>query len=71
MQDFKSSFKQTVSGGLRAATQIIGCSISLVLISPHMTFITLLCIPSVIAVGTLFGSILRKTSREAQAQVIA
>lgn len=71
VQDFKSSFKQTVSGGLRAATQIIGCSISLVFISPQMTFVTLLCIPSVIGVGTLFGAILRKTSREAQAQVNA
>lgn len=69
VQDFKSSFKQTVSGGLRAATQIIGCSVSLILISPQMTYITLLCVPTIIAVGTLFGSILRKTSRNAQAQV--
>ncbi|KRT82824.1 ABC transporter ATP-binding protein, partial [Oryctes borbonicus] len=69
IQDFKSSFKQTISGGLRAATQIIGCSISLVLISPHMTLFTLLCVPSVIVVGTLFGAVLRKTSRRAQAQI--
>ncbi|CAH0550882.1 unnamed protein product [Brassicogethes aeneus] len=69
IQDFKSSFKQTISGGLRAATQIIGCSVSLIMISPHMTFITLLCIPSVIAVGTIFGALLRSTSRKAQAQV--
>lgn len=69
IQDFKSSFKQTVSGGLRAVTQIIGCAASLVIISPHMTFVTLLCIPTVVAVGTLFGSMLRITSRKAQAQV--
>ncbi|KAJ8963392.1 hypothetical protein NQ318_018870 [Aromia moschata] len=68
VQDFKSSFKQTVSGGLRAIAQIIGSSVSLVIISPQMTFITLLCIPSVIAVGTLFGSLLRVTSRRAQEQ---
>ncbi|CAH2004100.1 unnamed protein product [Acanthoscelides obtectus] len=68
IQDFKSSFKQTVSGGLRAATQILGCSVSLVMISPEMTFVTLLCVPSVIAVGTIFGSLLRVTSRRAQAQ---
>ncbi|CAG9764190.1 unnamed protein product [Ceutorhynchus assimilis] len=68
IQDFKSSFKQTVSGGLRAATQIIGCSVSLFLISPYMTVVSLLCIPSVIGVGTIFGSILRLTSRKAQAQ---
>ncbi|XP_019865042.1 mitochondrial potassium channel ATP-binding subunit [Aethina tumida] len=69
IQDFKSSFKQTISGGLRAATQIIGCSVSLIMISPQMTFITLLCIPTVIAVGTIFGAILRATSRKAQSQV--
>lgn len=69
IQDFKSSFKQTVSGGLRATAQIIGCSISLVLISPQMTVLTLLCVPSIIVVGTLFGAALRKTSRRAQAQV--
>ncbi|KAI4467316.1 atp-binding cassette sub-family b [Holotrichia oblita] len=69
IQDFKSSFKQTVSGGLRAATQIIGCSVSLVLISPQMTLFTLLCVPSVIVVGTIFGAVLRKTSRRAQAQI--
>lgn len=69
IQDFKSSFKQTVSGGLRAATQIIGCSVSLVIISPQMTFVTLLCIPTIIIVGTVFGSLLRRISRKAQAQV--
>lgn len=69
VQEFKSSFKQTVSGGLRAATQIIGCSVSLIMISPEMTFITLLCVPSIVAVGTLIGSLLRATSRRAQAQV--
>ncbi|KAJ8976437.1 hypothetical protein NQ317_008471 [Molorchus minor] len=68
IQDFKSSFKQAISGGLRAAAQIIGCSVSLVMISPQMTFVTLLCIPSVVAVGTIFGSLLRTTSRRAQAQ---
>ncbi|KAF2899958.1 hypothetical protein ILUMI_06225 [Ignelater luminosus] len=69
IQDFKSSFKQVVSGGLRASTQIIGCSISLIVISPQMTFITLLCVPAVIVLGSAVGSVLRQTSRRAQAQV--
>lgn len=69
IQDFKSSFKQVVSGGLRATTQIIGCAVSLLIISPHMTFVTLLCIPAVIATGSAIGSLLRQTSRKAQAQV--
>lgn len=54
---------------MRASTQIIGCSISLIVISPQMTFITLLCVPAVIALGSAVGSVLRQTSRRAQAQV--
>ncbi|KAF5280392.1 hypothetical protein FQR65_LT03201 [Abscondita terminalis] len=69
VQDFKSSFKQVISGGLRAATQIIGCSVTLIVISPQMTFVTLMCIPAVIATGSALGSLLRNTSRRAQAQV--
>lgn len=69
IQEFKSSFKQSISGGLRATTQIVGSAISLVLISPQMTLVTLLCVPSVIAVGSVFGALLRTTSRKAQAQV--
>lgn len=69
VQDFKSSFKQVVSSGLRAGAQIVGCTISLILISPKMTFITLICVPSIIVVGTAVGSVLRSISREAQAQV--
>ncbi|XP_025835714.1 ATP-binding cassette sub-family B member 8, mitochondrial [Agrilus planipennis] len=69
IQDFKSSFKQIISGGLRAVTQILGCAASLIIISPHMTFITLLCVPSVIAAGTFIGSKLRNTSRTAQNQI--
>lgn len=59
-----------MSGGLRATTQIIGCAVSLLIISPHMTFVTLLCIPAVIATGSAIGSLLRQTSRKAQAQVL-
>ncbi|KAK9892136.1 hypothetical protein WA026_018335 [Henosepilachna vigintioctopunctata] len=68
IQDFKSSFKQTVSGGLRAVAQILGCSASLVMISPQMTLITLLCIPTVVGVGTIFGAVLRGVSIRAQVQ---
>lgn len=34
-----------------------------------MTFVTLLCIPTIVAVGTVFGAMLRKTSRRAQSQM--
>nr|XP_049700797.1 mitochondrial potassium channel ATP-binding subunit isoform X1 [Helicoverpa armigera]XP_049700798.1 mitochondrial potassium channel ATP-binding subunit isoform X2 [Helicoverpa armigera]WRX06104.1 ABCB9 [Helicoverpa armigera] len=69
VQDFKSSFKQTISGGLRATTQVVGSSVSLLVISPQLTGLTLLCIPSVVIGGTFIGSLLRKLSREAQTQI--
>ncbi|XP_050352155.1 mitochondrial potassium channel ATP-binding subunit [Nymphalis io] len=69
VQDFKSSFKQTIAGGLRAITQVIGSAVSLLVISPHLTGLTLLCVPSVVVGGTFIGSLLRKLSREAQAQM--
>nr|AVT42121.1 ABC transporter B [Lissorhoptrus oryzophilus] len=68
IQDFKSSFKQTISGGLRSITQIIGSVMSLFQISPQMTLITLACVPSVIGIGSLCGSLLRMISLKAQAQ---
>ncbi|XP_063830844.1 mitochondrial potassium channel ATP-binding subunit [Ostrinia nubilalis] len=69
VQDFKSSFKQTISGGLRAITQVIGSAVSLLVISPQLTTLTLVCVPSVVIGGTFIGSLLRKLSREAQSQI--
>ncbi|XP_048483737.1 mitochondrial potassium channel ATP-binding subunit [Plutella xylostella] len=69
VQDFKSSFKQTISGGLRAITQVIGSAASLLIISPQLTGLTLVCVPSVVVGGAFIGGLLRKLSREAQAQV--
>ncbi|CAG9135939.1 unnamed protein product [Plutella xylostella] len=68
VQDFKSSFKQTISGGLRAITQVIGSAASLLIISPQLTGLTLVCVPSVVVGGAFIGGLLRKLSREAQAQ---
>lgn len=69
IQEFKSSFKSCISQGLKASTQIIGCCVSLYLISPKLTLITSLVVPTAIAIGSFFGSILRKYSRKAQAQI--
>lgn len=68
VQDFKSAFKLCISQGLRSFTQIIGCGVSLFMISPQMTWTMLLIVPAVIVTGTLIGSLLRKLSRDAQAQ---
>lgn len=51
-------------------TQIIGSGISLYMISPYLTALTVVTIPTVIVIGSVFGVILRKHSREAQEQVL-
>lgn len=69
VQELKSSFKMCISQGLRSLTQTVGCIVSLYLISPKLTTLMIIVVPSVIITGTLIGSILRKMSREAQAQI--
>jgi len=69
IQDFKSAFKQVISQGLRSTTQTIGCVVSLYVISPKLTAVMMIVLPVVIIGGTLFGSLLRRLSRAAQAQV--
>ncbi|XP_005108173.1 mitochondrial potassium channel ATP-binding subunit isoform X1 [Aplysia californica] len=69
VQDFKSSFKLTISQGLRAVTQTVGCVASLFMISTKLTFVMLGVIPVVIIGGTLLGAALRTLSRDAQEQI--
>ncbi|VDK23296.1 unnamed protein product [Anisakis simplex] len=68
VQEFKSSLKLTLAQGLKTFTQTGGCMISLFMISPKMTMITMTSMPLVIVIGTVFGSLLRKLSRRSQAQ---
>ena len=68
VQDFKSSFKQTISQGLRSIAQLIGGSISLFLISSQLACIALVSIPSAILIGSLLGRKLRELSKKSQAQ---
>lgn len=68
IQDFKSSFKMVISQGLRNITQIVGCSLTLLYISPQMTGVMLLVVPTVILTGSVVGSLLRKISFQAKAQ---
>ncbi|XP_042241922.1 mitochondrial potassium channel ATP-binding subunit-like isoform X1 [Homarus americanus] len=69
VQDFKSSFKMCISQGLRSVTQIVGCGVSIYMISPQMAGLTALLVPVIIGTGTALGSLLRDVSREAQHQV--
>ncbi|XP_034952515.1 mitochondrial potassium channel ATP-binding subunit [Chelonus insularis] len=69
IQDFKSSFKMIISRGFRSLTQIVGCVISVIIISPQLTGVMILCLPTVIFIGTLIGRNLRNLSNEAQSQI--
>ncbi|KAM8728351.1 mitochondrial potassium channel ATP-binding subunit isoform 2-T2 [Acanthopagrus schlegelii] len=69
IQEFKSSFKLVISQGLRSITQTVGCFVSLYLISPQLTGLTVVVLPCLVGAGALFGSFLRKLSRLAQEQV--
>ena len=68
VQEFKSSFKLCISQGLRCATQVIGCAISLYLTSPELALGMLLIVPSFVAIGSLLGALLRKGSKACQHQ---
>ena len=69
VQDFKTSFKQFVSQGLRSAAQLVGGAVSLFLISPHMAAIALAAVPAVVTFMSYLGKQLRVASKDAQAQV--
>ena len=69
VQDFKSSFKEVISQGLRSFTQTVGCVGSLFFISPQMTAVVGVSLPLMIAVGSVLGHVLRRWSRDAQEQV--
>lgn len=58
-----------ISQGLRSVTQGIGCVVSVYLISPQMTAAVAMALPVIVVTGSLFGSVLRTWSRNAQEQV--
>lgn len=69
VQDFKSSFKQCISQGVKSVTQTVGCVFMLYLVSPQLTSVMLILVPGVVLFGTFLGSLLRRLSRNAQEQV--
>lgn len=69
VQEFKSSFKLVISQGLRSCTQVVGCLVSLSMLSTRLTLLLMVAMPSLMGVGTLMGSALRKLSRQCQEQV--
>lgn len=69
IQEFKSSFKLVISQGLRSSTQTVGCFLSLYVISPKLTGLTVVILPCLVGAGAVIGSFLRRLSRKAQEQV--
>ncbi|XP_075070377.1 LOW QUALITY PROTEIN: mitochondrial potassium channel ATP-binding subunit [Mixophyes fleayi] len=69
VQEFKSSFKQVISQGLRNITQTVGCFISLYYISPELTGLLVVVMPILVGTGAIIGSFLRTLSRQAQEQI--
>ncbi|CAL8113382.1 unnamed protein product [Orchesella dallaii] len=69
IQEFKSSFKQCLSQGLRSVSQTLGCVISLFFVSKEMTFTVVAVVPAIILLGTIFTRGLRKLSRKSQNQL--
>lgn len=69
IQDFKSTFKTCISQGLRSITQIAGCTVSVIMISPQLTAAMMLSIPTIVCVGSLLGRSLRQMSLIAQNQL--
>ncbi|CAH8561001.1 unnamed protein product [Schistosoma bovis] len=68
VQNFKSSFKQCISQGLRNGIQVVGSVFALLSISPTLTAALLGCLPCVFLIGSLMGTELRHISREVQSQ---
>uniref|UniRef100_A0A3Q2YMI4 Mitochondrial potassium channel ATP-binding subunit n=1 Tax=Hippocampus comes TaxID=109280 RepID=A0A3Q2YMI4_HIPCM len=65
------SFTNATHGvrGLRSITQTVGCFVSLYIISPKLTGLTVVVLPCLVGAGALIGSFLRRLSRLAQEQV--
>uniref|UniRef100_A0A914DKB6 Mitochondrial potassium channel ATP-binding subunit n=1 Tax=Acrobeloides nanus TaxID=290746 RepID=A0A914DKB6_9BILA len=68
VQEFKSSFKSCIAQGLRTFAQTGGCIVSLYMISPKMTLLTVIVVPVVILFGSLCGVVLRRLSIAAHSQ---
>lgn len=68
VHEFKSSFKQFVSQGLKTIAQLVGGTISLFLISPHLAGIAIISVPSAVFLMSMMGRALRTLSKNTQTQ---
>jgi len=62
--DFKHTFKQIVTQGLKSIAQTIGSAIHLLRISPSLTFTLVATMPALYGVLNLYGTYLRRLSKK-------
>lgn len=64
VQEFKHTFKMVVTQGLKCFTQVVGSALSLLCISVPMTLRLLLTMPAIYIFMNIYGSYLRRLSRQ-------
>lgn len=66
IQEIRVAFKHFFSLGLRSVASLIGGIASMALISPKLTGLIVLVVPSMVLIGSLFAKFLRRVSRMIQ-----
>ncbi|KAJ3374879.1 ATP-binding cassette, sub-B (MDR TAP), member 8 [Allomyces arbusculus] len=66
VQEFKHTFKQCVTQGLRAMTEVTGSVLHLLHLSPSLTLALGISMPALYLLGTFYGAYLRRLSRHAK-----
>ena len=69
VQDLKSGFKLLIGQGLKNSIQTIGCALNIFLLSKELSLTITGSIMLMVFVGSVFGAVLRKWSRDAQAKI--
>ncbi|KAL1917165.1 uncharacterized protein VTP21DRAFT_4821 [Calcarisporiella thermophila] len=67
VNEFKHTFKQIITQGLKAVTQTIGASVQLLQLSPSLTFTLCATMPVLYALLNVYGAYLRDLSRRGRA----
>ena len=69
VQDLKSGFKLLIGQGLKNSIQTIGCALNIFLLSKELSLTITGSIMLMVFVGSVFGAVLRRWSRDAQVKV--
>ena len=69
VQDLKSGFKLLIGQGLKNTIQTVGCALSIFFLSKQLSFTITGSVAVMVVLGSMFGALLRKWSRSAQAKL--